>query len=223
MWPSVTNKGADRALTAALVAALALVHLGALMLVEPRATDKPVVPTRISMQTSPAARRQQGPVAPPRPAEPKPAPKPEKAREAAEPAPRQAPEPVAAQTASDAAAEPGLLDPVHAGDPAGGSTDGVAEPAGRIDVTAIIMRRLEEHRVYPIAARRRGAEGDVVVRFTLRPDGTIASVAAGSPDAHPLLRRAAVDSVVAAAPFPLPEGLADAMEFAVTIAYRLSD
>lgn len=219
MWPSVTNKCADRALTAALVAALALAHLGALMLVGPRAPGKPAVPTRISMQASPALSR--SPAVAPSPAKPKPAPEPEKTRETSEPEP--ALKPVAAPAASDAAAEPGLPDPIPAGYPAGDSTSGVAEPAGRIDVTTIILRRLEERRVYPIAARRRGAEGDVVVRFTLRPDGAIASVAAESPDAHPLLRRAAVDSVVAAAPFPLPEGFAGNMEFAVTIAYRLSD
>jgi len=213
MWPSVTNKGADRALTAALVAALALAHLGALMLVGPRAPGKSAVSTRISMQAGPALSR--SPAVAPSPA------KPEKARETSEPEP--ALKPVAAPTTSDAAAEPEPLDPIPAGYPAGDSAGGVAEPAGRIDVTATIMRRLEERRVYPIAARRRGAEGDVVVRFTLRPDGTIASVAAESPDAHPLLRRAAVDSVVAAAPFSLPEGLAGNMEFAVTIAYRLSD
>lgn len=221
MWPSVTNKCADRALTAALVAALALAHLGALMLVGPRAPGKPAVPTRISMQAGPALSR--SPAVAPSPTKPKPTParKPEKPSGAVEPepAPRQALKPVAAPAASDAAAEPGLPDPSPEVDSAGGGV----EPAGLIDVTAAIVRRLEERRVYPIAARRRGAEGDVVVRFTLRPDGAIASVAAESPEAHPLLRRAAVDSVVAAAPFPLPEGFAGNMEFAVTIAYRLSD
>lgn len=222
MWPSVTNKGADRALTAALVAALALAHLSALLLIDPNAPGKPAVQTRISMKTGQARSRPQEVPTPPRLAEPKA----EEPREAIAPVPA----PVAVPAASESAAEPAMLDATPAGDSVYGSAFGSAgdavgdgDLAGRIDVTATIMRRLEERKVYPIAARRRGAEGDVVVRFTLRPDGTIASVAAESPDAHPLLRRAAVDSVVAAAPFPLPEGLADDMEFAVTIAYRLSD
>jgi protein TonB len=97
------------------------------------------------------------------------------------------------------------------------------EAPGSVDVAGPILRRLRDYRVYPMAARRRGVEGDVVVRFALRADGSLVAEPTVSGEAHPLLARAAVESVVAAAPFPVPEGVRADSEFVVTIAYRLSD
>jgi len=186
MWPSATNRRADRALTAAIVAALALAHVAALMLVN---TPSTAVPAAMP---------------------------PEKA---APPVDAWKPVPLADPAPADEADVEEIRRETRAAEaPARGG-----EAPGSVDVAGPILRRLRDYRVYPMAARRRGVEGDVVVRFALRADGSLVAEPTVSGEAHPLLARAAVESVVAAAPFPVPEGVRADSEFVVTIAYRLSD
>ena len=79
----------------------------------------------------------------------------------------------------------------------GGSTVGpgaVAGPPGPGRTTAIVAlyRRLEDHRSYPLQARRRGIEGTVGLRFQVAPDGTLAGADVARTSGSSLLDRAAL-------------------------------
>jgi protein TonB len=89
------------------------------------------------------------------------------------------------------------------------------------DYIALIMRRLEEKKVYPLAMRKRGIEGDMPVRFTIRADGTLAQVTAEDSRAHPFLVQAALETVKSASPFPVREGMSGDFSVRVTIRYEL--
>ncbi len=91
------------------------------------------------------------------------------------------------------------------------------------DYRGAIVRRLEERKIYPAAARTRGIEGAVTVSFTVRPDGRVRRIRVETDDVHRYLQQAAAESVRKAAPFPLP-GVPEAdIEIIVTIAYRLEE
>ncbi|ATX82356.1 outer membrane transport energization protein TonB [Mariprofundus ferrinatatus] len=67
---------------------------------------------------------------------------------------------------------------------------------------ADVMARIEEHKWYPKAARRRGIEGEVNVRFVLFPDGSARQLMV---DNGPLLLlSAAKEAVERAVPLPKP-------------------
>jgi protein TonB len=117
------------------------------------------------------------------------------------------------------------------GDSRGAGIAGGAGAAGRgsgrrtgmsdADYTALIMRRLEEKKIYPLAMRKRGITGDVEALFTIRPDGSLGSLRAGDAPAHPFLAQAALETVRSAAPFPVMEGRAEEYFLRVTIRFRL--
>jgi TonB family protein len=86
---------------------------------------------------------------------------------------------------------------------------------------ALVMRRLEEKKVYPLAMRRRGIEGDAAVHFTIRPDGSLGEARSGGTPAHPFLVQAALETVRAAEPFPVMEGLTEDYALRVTIRFQL--
>lgn len=67
---------------------------------------------------------------------------------------------------------------------------------------AAVMAHIEAHKWYPKAARRRGIEGEVHVRFVLQPDGTARDLQVESGPS--LLIAAAKQAVERAVPMPKP-------------------
>jgi TonB family protein len=139
------------------------------------------------------------------------------AREAAEA------EPVPAAVVTEAAMSTGTLTaegPVSAADSAGSP----AAP-GQADYLALIMRRLEEKKVYPLSVRKRGIEGDVKVDFIIGRNGEVTSITLADSD-HRFLGQAAVETIRAASPFPVMAGMNyQEMNYPVrvTIRYRLEE
>jgi periplasmic protein TonB len=72
------------------------------------------------------------------------------------------------------------------------------------DYFTIVRARIERHKHYPFAARRRRIEGAVAVRFILHPDGRVTDAAPTDPSRHRLLNQAALKAVRDASPFPQP-------------------
>jgi len=65
-----------------------------------------------------------------------------------------------------------------------------------------VMAHIEQHKWYPKAARRRGIEGEVHVRFTLQPDGTAKQLVVENGPS--VLLAAARKAVEKAVPMPMP-------------------
>ncbi|MDR0600775.1 MAG: energy transducer TonB, partial [Treponema sp.] len=89
---------------------------------------------------------------------------------------------------------------------------------------ALIMRRLEEKKVYPFSVRKRGIEGDVTVDFTIGPNGTVAGVTLVDSD-HRFLSQAAAETIRSASPFPALPARVNTIPYPVrvTIRYRLEE
>lgn len=85
----------------------------------------------------------------------------------------------------------------------GGSGD--RGPSGRDSALALLAARIRAHRRYPELARRRGLEGTVLLRFSVRPDGGVAGLEIVD-SADPALDEAAREAVLAAAPLPPVDG-----------------
>ena len=83
---------------------------------------------------------------------------------------------------------------------------------------------LAQHRQYPRAARRSGAEGTVWVRFVVDRAGSLHGSEILESSGHAVLDRAALDLLQRAAPFPaLPSDLAmDEIELVLPIEYDLT-
>lgn len=96
-----------------------------------------------------------------------------------------------------------------------------SSPQGVPDVTALVLRRLEERKVYPLAARKRGIEGSVFLECTILPDGSVSSLETRG--AHPFLLQAAEAAVRSAVPFPIPADFRDSVHIQVVLEYRLED
>jgi protein TonB len=117
--------------------------------------------------------------------------------------------PVAAAVSAESAAEPAY------------ATAAPSRAMSESDYIALIMRRLEEKKVYPLAMRKRGIEGAMPVQFTIHADGTLARVTADDRAAHPFLAQAALETVKSASPFPVREGIESDFSLQVTIRYEL--
>jgi periplasmic protein TonB len=72
---------------------------------------------------------------------------------------------------------------------------------------ARFRQRIQEALVYPLAARRQGLSGSVELEVLVEPSGQIRSVRLLSSSSHAVLDEAALDTVRALAPLPLPEHL----------------
>jgi len=72
------------------------------------------------------------------------------------------------------------------------------------DYLGMVRKRIENHKRYPYAARRRQIEGRVVVRFVIEPDGSASHVTLVGKSRHRLLNEAALASIRESAPFPKP-------------------
>lgn len=76
------------------------------------------------------------------------------------------------------------------------------------DYLDMVRWRVESHKAYPAAARRRQIQGRVVVRFVIASDGRVSEVFVVTPSRYRLLNEAAAAAVISAAPFPsLPSHL----------------
>ena len=104
---------------------------------------------------------------------------------------------------------------------AGGESGGGLGTAGEADYLALIMRRLEEKKVYPMSVRKRGIEGDVSLYFVVKTDGSLAALPQAESAAHPFLAQAALETVKSASPFPVLEGSAGDFPVRMVMRYQL--
>ena len=89
-------------------------------------------------------------------------------------------------------------------------TQSVPDQAGAEEVTAAVRVRyeqalaawLDQHKYYPASLRRRGLEGEGVLRVRLARDGHVLTLETFSALPDPLLERVAMDWVRRADPFP---------------------
>ena len=85
-----------------------------------------------------------------------------------------------------------------------------------------ILRRVEELKRYPAAARVDRAEGKVVVKAVIDEDGSIGEVEVFQSSGHPGLDKAAIETLRQAAPFHLPRPLGQPrMTIKIPMSYRL--
>jgi protein TonB len=85
-----------------------------------------------------------------------------------------------------------------------------------------ILRRVEELKLYPAAARVDRAEGRVVVKAVINEDGTIGEVEVLQSSGHSGLDKAAVETILQAAPFHLPHPLGQLHKTVkIPMSYRL--
>ncbi|MDP1784430.1 MAG: TonB family protein [Sulfuricurvum sp.] len=87
---------------------------------------------------------------------------------------------------------------------------------------ASLRTTIQNHLRYPTAARRRGVEGDIAVRFSLANDGTINSISIQHGEA--VFHNAAKTAVAAAFGIYVPKNLADSlpMEIELTLEFKLN-
>ncbi len=64
--------------------------------------------------------------------------------------------------------------------------------------------RIEDRKRYPLVARKREVEGQVLVQFTINLDGSLKGLKILKKSPHGILNRAALSAVEDAAPFPKP-------------------
>ena len=86
----------------------------------------------------------------------------------------------------------------------------------------MVREKIEKAKFYPSAARRRGYEGAVGVRFTIQPAGDVEDVEIVAPCHCDTLNKAACSAVKEAAPYsPMPDSLKGPIDMEVNVAYRL--
>lgn len=154
-------------------------------------------------------------------------------KQLAQPTPRAAPPATKPSTESPAVADstaqpPALPVPVpqaSAAEPARSAP--VAPPAQADDeeelgrYLAAIKARIEAHKFYPAAARRRGLEGSVAISFVVDETGAIRDVRLEG--AHRLLTSAVQRALEDAAPFaPPPTSASRPLSLAYTISFHLN-
>ena len=85
-----------------------------------------------------------------------------------------------------------------------------------------ILRRVEELKRYPASARIDRAEGKVVVKAVIAEDGNIGDVEVFQSSGHPALDKAAIETLLQAAPVHLPRPLGQPhMTIKIPMSYRL--
>jgi protein TonB len=81
-----------------------------------------------------------------------------------------------------------------------------------------LQRRIRDKLVYPPPARKAGIQGVTEVTFTIHEDGKVSSISIRKSSGHEILDNAAVQTIIAAAPFPKPPAPA---RIAIPISFRL--
>ncbi|MCX5721414.1 MAG: energy transducer TonB [Nitrospirae bacterium] len=85
-----------------------------------------------------------------------------------------------------------------------------------------ILRRVEELKRYPAAARIDRAEGRVVVKAVINEDGSVGEIEVAQSSGFPSLDKAAMETIRQAAPFHLPHPLGrPRLTIKIPISYRL--
>jgi len=92
--------------------------------------------------------------------------------------------------------------------PLGAQGEGYDLGAIRRGFHSKVWNRIANARHYPLAARKRGYEGNPVVGFTLEPDGSLKDIVLVESSHHELLDEAALDAVKMGSPYPpIPDPL----------------
>lgn len=105
------------------------------------------------------------------------------------------------------------------------STDTLAEPATDTQeqfnaYLAMIRAQIEQHKFFPVAARRRGIEGNVQVSFGVSDKGEVREVTLAG--AHRLLTNAVKRALEQASPFePPPQSVTQPINLTYTISFNL--
>jgi protein TonB len=91
------------------------------------------------------------------------------------------------------------------------ATPGAAAVAPGVEYGAYLgglRRRIQESLQYPLAARRRGLGGTVVLEILIGADGAIGAVSLVGSSSHRVLDEAALEAVRGVGPAPFPPDLA---------------
>lgn len=140
---------------------------------------------------------------------------------AVQPAPIQAPAPTVIAPAPKAITSP---QPVVVAAPIAAPKPEIKPDNGseKRVLLASLRSTIQNNLRYPSAARRRGMEGDVGVRFTLGNDGTINAITVQRGDA--IFHNAAKTAVASASGINVPKNLTDAlpMEIELTLEFKLN-
>jgi protein TonB len=83
-----------------------------------------------------------------------------------------------------------------------------------------IQRRIRDRLVYPSPARRAGIQGVAEITFTIHENGRVSAVTVQKSSGSAVLDDAAVEAVLAAAPFPRPPAPA---RLAIPVSFRLTN
>lgn len=102
--------------------------------------------------------------------EPEPAPNPEPKEVAATPPPRTQP-PAQAPSVAGSAGKSGTQQSTNSG--SGENTSSGGRPGSATSYFAALQAWLEQHKEYPVAARRRRSEGTALLNFTMQRDGRV--------------------------------------------------
>lgn len=88
-----------------------------------------------------------------------------------------------------------------------------------------VLRKIEEKRKYPYAARKLRVEGDARIRFVIEFDGAARDVEIAKGSGNRLLDKAALAAVADASPFPKPPAdvFSDAVSLEVGVVFRLNN
>lgn len=81
-----------------------------------------------------------------------------------------------------------------------------------------IQRRIRDRLVYPAPARRAGIQGVTEIAFTIHEDGRVSTVTIQKSSGYTVLDEAAVETILAAVPFPRPPAPA---RLAIPISFKL--
>ncbi len=92
------------------------------------------------------------------------------------------------------------------------------------DFLSRILSRIEKAKNYPLVAKRRGMQGEVVCRFVITKDGVLKDAVVISSSPHSILDRAALDAIKKAVPYPaFPEFYKEeSLTSSVTIRFELN-
>ena len=100
---------------------------------------------------------------------------------------------------------PPMVTPVHQTVAAAPQKNTVPDrKAEQLAYLTLIQQRIEQHKQYPLMARRHQIEGRVGVRFSISPSGHIKNIEISHSSKQEILDRNALKAVRNAAPFPAP-------------------
>lgn len=129
------------------------------------------------------------------------------------PAPSQIPEQTAATDTAPAPTQTAAIAPAPSNEPTKRDYGWLSEA---------ILRRVEELKRYPAAARVDRAEGKVVVKAVINEDGSVGEVEIFQSSGFPSLDKAAIETIRQAAPFHLSHPLGrPRLTIKIPISYRL--